>query len=361
MLIGHYFITLPDSTADAVSFERISWYLAQLGFSYLVFDYNILPSSKFITWVISIPYSLFGRSILMAQSISLLFGMGNVFLGWKVAKMIWDERIANKVGWTIALFPSLVLYSVLVLREVYVAFFLLVALYGVVKWVKTNSYKSLMISIFGFIGATYFHGAMMLGGLAFLFIVFMLSIKKSYKLLLKIRISLKMIIFLSIFIFLLGYYVNSDFYIPYLGTFEDTSDISYLLRKANNATRGVASFPEWLKIFTPVEFFYKGPVRMIYFLFSPFPWDVKQPQHLIGLIDSFLYIYLIFLIFYNRKVIFESKVLKIILLILISYIVIFSIGVGNFGTGIRHRTKFTVFFILLAAPLLKKLTFFKKE
>ena len=37
------------------------------------------------------------------------------------------------------------------------------------------------------------------------------------------------------------------------------------------------------------------------------------------------------------------------------------IGVGNFGTGIRHRSKFAVIFILLAAPLLKKIIFKKKD
>ena len=38
--------------------------------------------------------------------------MGSVFMGWFVAKKIWNETIAIKVGWTIALFPSLILYSV---------------------------------------------------------------------------------------------------------------------------------------------------------------------------------------------------------------------------------------------------------
>ena len=61
------------------------------------------------------------------------------------------RRLQKKVAWVIALFPSLVLYSVLVMRETYVSFFLLVAIYGVVSWVKTKSLKSLAISILGFV------------------------------------------------------------------------------------------------------------------------------------------------------------------------------------------------------------------
>ena len=45
----------------------------------------------------AIPYSLFGRSLLIIQSIGLLFGVGCVLLGWLLAKKIWDEHSATKV------------------------------------------------------------------------------------------------------------------------------------------------------------------------------------------------------------------------------------------------------------------------
>ena len=360
ILVGHYLIDLPDSTADSVSFESEAWRIAQYGFDYLITDYNFAPSAKFISWVVAIPYSLIGRSALMAKSLSLLLGMGCVFLGWKVAKMIWDEKIAKKVAWVIALFPSLVLYSVLVMRESYVSFFLLVAMYGVVKWVKTKSLKSLAISILGFVAATFFHGAMMIGALTFIIIIGSFAFIKFYKLLLENRINFKILFILIIFLFSIFYYISGNLTVPYLGSFDNTSDLDNLLTKANNSTRGDASFPNWLKIFSASEFIYKGPIRSLYFLFSPFPWDVRQPHHLIGLLDSFLYIYLVFLIFCNRKVIFEDPVLSILLIILVSYVIVFSVGVGNFGTGIRHRSKFAIMFILLAAPLIKSFVIFKK-
>ena len=43
------------------------------------------------------------------------------------------------------------------------------------------------------------------------------------------------------------------------------------------------------------------------------------------------------------------------------YIIVFAIGVGNFGTGIRHRSKFAMILILLAAPLIKNFIFKKKK
>ena len=56
-----------------------------------------------------------------------------------------------------------------------------------------------------------------------------------------------------------------------------------------------------------------------------------------------------------------SMYMLIIFLMLLAYLVIYGVAIGNFGTGIRHRTKFIAMFILLAAPLLPKFTFSRKK
>jgi 4-amino-4-deoxy-L-arabinose transferase-like glycosyltransferase len=360
LLIGHYIIALPGSTADAVGFEERAWDLGREGFFYVLNNFDFHPLI-FFSWFHAIPYSLFGRSILMAQSIGLLFGIGSVFLGWKLAKLLWDKRIANKVGWTIALFPSLVLHSILFLREVYISFFLLLAVYGMVNWIKTNSFKSIILSLTGFIGATLFHGAMFVGAIIFIIIATTTYLKKLFKSLINLRINFEVLTIFLLFIIILGFYLLSKIKFYYLGSFEETINFEFLLEKMHNSNIGDASWPEWTIATSEIELFYKAPLRVIYFIFSPFPWDIKKPEHLIGLLDSLLYMYLSFLIFCNIKVIWRDPVLRIILIILLFYIFVFGIGVGNFGTSLRHKSKFTFMFILLAAPLIKSLVFFKKS
>ena len=46
LLLGHYVIVLPDSTADAKSFEGAAWYIAQNGFSNLL-DY-LFPAEELL-------------------------------------------------------------------------------------------------------------------------------------------------------------------------------------------------------------------------------------------------------------------------------------------------------------------------
>lgn len=367
MLYGHYISPLPDSTADMKTFEYVAWthsiwdknLLEHNSFSSVI-DYFEGPSAKFITHFLAIPYYLIGRSMLMAQSISLLLGIGCVFLGWKVAKILWDNHTAKKVGWTIALFPSLILYSVLVMREVYICFFLLVALYGVAEWTKTDSLKSFFLALSGFTGAVFFHGSMIVGAIIFVLFVGIITLKKMFISVIKYRVNYKLFIFLCLFLVCSNLYLSNKISVPYLGNFESSTDLTRVMHKTTINTRGDAAWPEWSIIHSPAEVIYKLPIRAIYFLFAPFPWDIKKNIHIIGMLDAFLYMYLVFLILNNRKAIWKDPASRIIFIILLSYIFVFAFGVGNFGTGIRHRSKFVILFILLAAPLIKRFVFFKK-
>jgi 4-amino-4-deoxy-L-arabinose transferase-like glycosyltransferase len=358
LLLGHYLISLPDSTADAETYERMAWMISQGGFFSVLYDFEI-SNNQFISWLIAIPYSLFGRSLLMAKSISLFFGICNVYLGWKVAKRIWDSNTAKKAAWIIALFPSLILYSVLVMREVYVCFFLLIALYGVFSWFQNYNLKYFLISILGFIGATFFHGAMILGAFVFSGIAGIISFRYILKSLSNLKINPKYLIFFLIFVIPSWLFFANKIELPKLTNF-GSIHTDTLLRRIDVSNRGEASYPEWTKSNSLVELIYKMPVRITYFLFAPFPWDITKSQHLIGMFDAFLYMYLIFLVILNRKVIWKNPSLKIFLLILLFYLIIFSFGVGNFGTSVRHRSKFVIILILLAAPLIKKFILFRK-
>ena len=123
LFINNHLFYLPDGDMDAKSFERFAWENAQDGFLNNFNNYSG-PGTYFFSFMLAIPYSLFGRSILLVQSLSIFFGIASVFLGWLLAKKIWDNNTAIKVGWSIALFPTLVSYSVLTMREVYICFFL---------------------------------------------------------------------------------------------------------------------------------------------------------------------------------------------------------------------------------------------
>jgi len=360
IFFGNYLGPLPDSMGDTGYFESKAWAWSQDGFFGVLSYYPSDKSSLLMSWMHAFLYSLTGRNVILLQSFSLLLGMGSVLLGSRLAHKIWSEKISIKVGWILALYPTLVLYSCLVLREAYVWFFLLVALYGIVCWSKDGGFKSLIIIFIGFSGATISHGGMFVGGFVFLIILVLFYFIKIIKSLKFLKISINSLTILSLLIITMFYILSLDS-IPKLGSVKRIFDFERLVTEISDRNINRAAFPEWTIPKTSFELIYKAPIRIIYFIFSPFLWDIKKFSHLLGFFDGIFYLILFILFIKNFKSIWSNRSLRIIFIILASYLVAYGLGTGNFGTGIRHRTKFIIVAILMVAPWIPKFVLKKKK
>lgn len=359
VLFQSYIGGLPDSSGDAVAFEHTAWEWGRHGIKNAAQQFTG-PHSYFHSWLISLLYALFGRSPVMAQSFSLWFGMGTVFLGWYLARSLWGDATARKAGWLLAFFPTLVLYSALIMREAFIWFFLLVALFGVARWARRGGLNGMALALFGFTGATFFHGAMVVGAIGFLGLVALKALRQSLAGLFRYRLNPTSMLVGLIAIGALGLYAMGFFSVPKLGSFEKATDFNWIAERIEQRTKGSggeqgAAYPQWTVPSSPAELVYKAPARALYFAFSPFPWDVSSPRHLIGLLDGLLYVYLAYLMFRNRRVVWRDPALGAFTVILISYFLVFGLAIGNFGTSIRHRSKFLAVLVVLVAPRLPRL------
>jgi hypothetical protein len=352
-------IILPDSRNDASNFELKAIEFSKNYGLLIIFDlFKYSSADSIISKIISIFYTIFGLSKLMAQSISVALGTASVYLVYYLCLMIWDSRSAKKAAWATALFPTLILYSSLILREVYIVFFLLVGLIGIVKFIKKKNITSLLQILASFYILKFFHGPAAIGAFVFLFYLILNLIKKVFNKLYYLRINLSsvfVIVTLSIPLVMLSTGHIEIYYLPSL------FDFIAIIYKSNLGMVDIASYPSWLIIDNNYELLTKGIIKSFYFLYSPFIWDIKTPYHLIGLLDGTLYLILTFYIIKNWHTIWTNPITRIIVLILIAYIIVYGLGVGNFGTAIRHRSKFTVLLIILAAPKIHKFIFSTKK
>ena len=71
-LIHLYVVPLPDSQADAVTFERIGWELAQGWAAGTPFE--LITGAYLYSWIIGVMYYLVGRSPLLIQALNVFFG-----------------------------------------------------------------------------------------------------------------------------------------------------------------------------------------------------------------------------------------------------------------------------------------------
>jgi len=359
LYLGNYYVVFPDSWGDATIFEREAWKMSQDGFFEVFEKFPLDRNSLFISWILAIFYSLTDRSIILGQSLSLLFGMGSVLLGVRLTNKIWNKKISLKVGWILALYPTLILYSCLILREAYIWFFLLIAIYGIVSWFEKRSVKAFIFIFIGFSGATFYHGGMFIGLFIFFCILVITNLIEIIKRLKYFKISINSLIFLSLSLIIIIYFVSIADWIPKIGSIGKIFDFKIILEEMFNRNINRAAFPEWTVPKSPIELIYKAPIRVLYFIFSPFIWEVKKFTHFIGFFDGIFFFVLFFFAFKNIKSIWSNRILRTILIILASYLILYGLSTGNFGTGLRHRTKFLIVFIILVAPWIPKITFYK--
>lgn len=377
VIVDQYFYPLPGSMMDGWTFEHVSLdYSQRYGFSiiYKLFDGN----SYFLSKIISILYTITEtRSPMMANMISVGVGTATVQLIYRLSFILWGSRVALKAGWFATFFPSLVLYSAIMMREIYVVFFTTYALIWCVNFIDEKKFIYLVKSFFGFFGAALFHGPMILGFFIFLMFIFFTLLKENNYFIRFKKKNIHQLLILPLFLLPIITYLMGYYSIPKLGNIDNFGDLrsenqskvsnikERLIWKINKATRSTfnsnsgSQFPSWTIPENMAEIIYLTPIRIIYFLYAPFPWDIKRPAHLMGLFDVIFYLYLSICILRNRKILFENPKTRFLIIILALYVTIYSFGVGNFGTSIRHRVKFIEILIAIAAPLILRIKFSK--
>ena len=134
----------------------------------------------------------------------------------------------------------------------------------------------------------------------------------------------------------------------YMEGVESAEDV--LAKSANYSTGGAAYDVSLVDDNSILGLIVNSPIRMFYFLASPLPWDWRGLNDMIAFIGNAL-LYTVSL-YYGFKSIknknFENKNIIIVLLIIaLASAFLYSWGVSNAGTALRHRDKFIVNFILI--------------
>ena len=351
-LFHRYVKPLPDGVADAVSFEQYAWHLAEQGFFAALVQFPGYGGGWGYPWLVSFAYALVDRSPLFMQSLSVVAGTLCVVAAYKLALRVWNHDAAIKAAWVTALFPMLIMYSALTMREAFIVLAFLIALNYAAQWQASARSKDLIFALMGFVVAGFFHGPMLLGAVVLLGLLGLGQAKRLVRTLQRATISPLGLALAGLAIAALSVVASGAFSIPYIGTIERGLSVDAWIALGQGQAHGGAAYPDWLAPDSVTHYLMLLPVRIAYFIGSPFPWDVRSLGHLLGLFDGALYLIASFMIMRNLKSIWRNPSARIVLLICVPMIFVYAIGVGNFGTALRHRAKFVVAMIVLAAPLL---------
>ncbi|WP_147321954.1 ArnT family glycosyltransferase [Mucilaginibacter conchicola] len=341
LVVEMNFFELPDSGKDDRRFERLAWEWTNV---------NNPPTDQFsesgagtFVKIGSALYSLFGRVPWLWSFILVVLSTATVYNVYKATYLLWNDRTqAIRIGWFAALFPELAELSAVILREVPIHFFLSLAVISLIKYWKYKKKPHVVLFILYTGLCILFHSALIAVLLGFGMGIFLISQEGKKK-----STATKVFVFALVAGGLLVVNYTGFGLSKFGGSFESAFD-TFESSEAHSVL-GTAGYPEWMKMRNGITDIWKLPIRYVAFLFSPVvPFMIKKASHLAGIIDAGMYILMAWSYYKNRKTIKENKSAYLILIISMTLAFVFSLGVSNFGTAIRHRAKLLPLMLVLA-------------
>lgn len=338
------------TAADASRFQsRALWFYQNLTTRELLTP--PYPSgSALYSYIMAAIYSVFGtedRTII--RTINILAGVFSIYNAYHISKMLWTRKIALQNAFILALFPLLVVYSQNPIRESFVVYFMTLGFMYFVSWYKLKKPFHLVISIIGFALSTALHMGALMALLA-------LAVYHLWVITRSIFSGKAFTIMHTLFALLVTaaglYYLNTTGWglstIGGEGAIGEFGVEELIERRGGDERTGRAAYLIGMSANNPVDVIWQTPVRMVFFLFTPFPWMLNSIWDLVGLFDALLYLIIFWGIFKSFPLIKQDPAKMALLFMLLGMVVAFAWGVTNFGTGMRHRAKIVSIAICLA-------------
>lgn len=339
---------LPNSGLDAKMFE---------GAAYNGYYFNEFGRGGFYARFISnVIYGLFGVQPMIAIYTNILFSitsMGVIIKSLELLKVNYNVIKISLI--IIAFLPNFAIINSILLRESIIFFFITVSVFNFIRWFMTNRGNYFILAIiFCLIGATFHSGAIapILG-----YIIMYILYDPRYK---KIKLNTRTIT--AILVILIGtiavFPVIEDTVLVKFQSIENLDDIT---KVADSYNAGGSAYDIGINTGnTTLDLVINTPIRMIYFVLSPMPWDWRGMNDVIGFCFSSLF-YGISLVLAlrglkNQKMnkndltVSQQKIILLTFLILaLASALIFAWGTSNAGSALRHRDKFMCIYLILFA------------
>lgn len=345
-LIDETVIRLPGQD-DSFRFDHFAYYWARNGLAGTM--EHLGTGAELYTWFISVFYAVLDRSRLMMQAVNVLFGSLIILNVAGLARTLaGSNRAAVTAAWLVALFPSLVFFSAVLLREVAVAYPLTLAMLLFARWYADRRPVQVVGALVAVAVSMAFHsgaGAVFLAGGVWLVALWLREIVTG-----RFRHLGRNTVALVVGAAIIGVVLSSGFGLDKF-QYVSTGDLKELTRAQENYATGRAVYLEDLHPDSNLDLAWQTPIRLLYFLFAPFPWMLRGPADLIGFVDSLFFLGLFREVWRARAVLAERRDILLVLGAFVALATTFAIGVSNYGTAHRHRNKMLPLLIGAAVAL----------
>ncbi|HLR43033.1 MAG TPA: glycosyltransferase family 39 protein [Pseudogracilibacillus sp.] len=312
------------------------------------FHFTVAGSTvSFYSIVTTIIYYLLGYNPIYMQLINAFVSTLSVFYFYKIAEHIFKHKIAIFSSLLMGIWPTYIYFSSMQMREAFAIFFILALLYNFIIWMSTFKIKHLFLVGLFFVLSFLIRSqnASLMIIILFPFITYFAWMRSSkYMKVLIIFIVTILIGIATALLFSLGY--------------GEYMSMQYIENEMSYRSGGGSGYLTWMHYNSILHVILYAPLRFIYFVFSPFPWQIASIEQILAFGESVLLIYMSFKILKNLKYIWNYCINKKALFFIITFCLLGLIANGiidsNVGTTIRHKLQY-IFVIFLLYSVVSKI------
>lgn len=313
------------------------------------------PSSQVFTGLQSLLYSLFGSSLLLADSVGVLAfaGCGIAFLA--IARRLYGSRPIPLALTLFCFAPAGLLYANFNYREPYQTLFLLLSAYFALRYRDKAKLGDLAATGLFLMAFASLHGKFFILAPLILLLTVLLPGSALGRNALKRLPGVSVAIALTL---LFGAWMNLSMSDNEIARAVSTGSVGEYLSDLGGTASAIAartSMPYFPSGGSSVDLIAVSPLLFVQYMFAPvFPWLVTESQDLVALTDTLVRILAMAacVLAYRRAGRTERDALLFLLLFYIAASVVACLGTWTVGTAMRHQIKASWALLIVSAPVL---------
>lgn len=332
-LYGRDIYSLPNSGADSEMFY-------QLGIQY---TFGVASQRGVFVAVVGTLFSRMGDTRIFVQFLLMLCSMVAIHMADAAMRELRVENRRRKYAmYVLCLLPNFGIVSSIFLRESLVTMFISISLVCFVRWLNGRSDLWFLLAFVFSFAAARFHSGSVAVAVSYI-VVRLLYNKKRGVFRLTWQSIVPAIFFMLVFVFLFNNYSDT--------LFGKMTGVDSLEDIANTSTVAGSSYAAYVgNSSTPLNMLLYTPLRLVFFLFAPFPWQWRGLSDIIAFCFSSMFYLLVLVraVSYLKKREQKNRQAVIALLIVaLATALVFAWGVVATGTAIRHRDKMVVLYAIM--------------
>ncbi len=352
-LVNAFVVDLKGASIDAAKFHDAAIEWTHFG------SFAFAIDAAFYSQLLGFLYLLFGRSEFVGAQLSVVaLAVGAVYFERVLATL----RVERTYLWVIPflLWPSLVTRGTTTMREPLLICLTVLIVYNLLRFQQDKRQVHAFWAVAACLGATLLHKAYAVVTLAIVPYMLYFVMKQEGRFyrsgVFYARLGLGMLFAALLFVVYRNFSSIRGLE-PALALL--SGDVEYLQAVVDSKTGKAAraTYSVGLDFSSVGAIIRSFPLVFVYYVFSPFPWMVTSAYDAYAALEGAfrLFGFLCFATAYRNSPI-DRRSLRLVLVVLLAILSVWSAGTVNYGTASRHHTTTIWIFLLFIAVALRKET-----